>query len=159
MTSLLIDIETYSDVDLSACGLYKYVESDNFKVLLFSYSMDGTPAEIVDFEAGEELPAEVRHALLDPSVKKLAHNMSFEIVCLSKHFGQKMDETQWYDTMIMGAYLGLPLALGQLGEVLGLAEDKQKMREGKALITFFCKPYKGARRTREQHKERWELFK
>lgn len=159
MTSLLIDIETYSDVDLSACGLYKYVESDNFKVLLFSYSMDGTPAEIVDFEAGEELPAEVRHALLDPSVKKLAHNMSFEIVCLSKHFGQKMDETQWYDTMIMGAYLGLPLALGQLGEVLGLSEDKQKMREGKALITFFCKPYKGARRTREQHKERWELFK
>lgn len=159
MTSLLIDIETYSDVDLSACGLYKYVESDNFKVLLFSYSIDGTPAEIVDFEAGEELPAEVRHALLDPSVKKLAHNMSFEIVCLSKHFGQKMDETQWYDTMIMGAYLGLPLALGQLGEVLGLAEDKQKMREGEALITFFCKPYRGVRRTRDKHKERWELFK
>lgn len=159
MTSILIDIETYSDVDLTACGLYRYVESDAFRVLLFSYSLDGAPAEIVDFEAGDELPSSVSEALWNPAVKKLAHNMAFEITCLGKHFGRPMDESQWWDTMIMGAYLGLPLSLGQLGEVLGMAEDKQKMKEGKSLINFFCKPYKGERRMPEQHREKWELFK
>lgn len=159
MTSILIDIETYSDVDLAACGLYRYAESDAFRVLLFGYSVDGGPAVVADLDAGEELPAHVLEALWDPAVKKLAHNMAFEIACLGRHFGKPLDESQWWDTMALGAYLGLPLSLGQLGEVLGMPQDKQKMREGKSLVSFFCKPYKGERRMPGKHREKWELFK
>ena len=159
MTSLLIDIETYSDVDLVECGVYKYVEGQDFAVLLFAYSVDGQPARLVDFTAGEEIPAAVQSAIDDPAVKKYAHNMSFELTCLSKHFGRDLDASQWHDTMIMGAYLGLPLSLSQLGEVLGLGEEKKKMREGKALITFFCKPYRGVRRYGKDYPEKWETFK
>lgn len=159
MTSLLIDIETYSEVDLVNCGLYRYVEGSDFEVLLFAYSVDGQPAKVVDLTAGEEIPQQVLEAIDDPAVCKYAHNMSFELTCLGKHFGRELDVTQWHDTMIMGAYLGLPLSLAQLGDVLGLGEDKKKMREGKALITFFCKPYRGVRRYGKDHAEKWETFK
>lgn len=159
MTSLLIDIETYSEVELVDCGLYRYVEGKDFEVLLFAYSADGQPAKVVDLTAGEEIPAHVLEAIDDPAVRKYAHNMSFELTCLGKHFGRELDVTQWHDTMIMGAYLGLPLSLAQLGDVLGLGEDKKKMREGKALITFFCKPYRGVRRYGKDHAEKWETFK
>ena len=159
MRTLLIDIETYSDVDIAECGTYRYVEGDSFSVLLFGYSIDGMPAKVVDFTQGEEIPQDVMSALWDPSVAKIAHNMSFELTCLSRHFGRDLDETQWYDTMIMSAHIGFPLALAQLCDVLGMPEDKKKMREGKALITFFCKPYKGARRYPSDHKDKWETFK
>jgi len=157
MKKLLIDIETYSDVDLTKGGVYRYVEGAEFSILLFSYSIDYAPAVIVDLAQGETIPQDVREALTDPAVVKLAHNMVFEITCINKFFSLDMDVSQWQDTMIYGAYLGLPLSLSQLGEVLRL--DKQKMKEGKSLITFFSKPFKGARRMPEKFPEKWDVYK
>lgn len=157
MNTLLIDIETYSSVDIGACGNYKYTESDDFDVLLFSYSIDGARAVIVDLASGETIPDEIRHACYDPSVEKIAHNMVFEITCLSKYFGQPMIVEQWHDTMIMGAYLGLPLSLKQVGEVLNLEE--QKLKSGVSLISLFCKPYRGKRVFPEDKPDKWDDFK
>ncbi|MGF7142410.1 DNA polymerase [Anaerotaenia torta] len=156
--TLSIDIETYSDVDLSKCGVYKYVESDNFEILLFAYSMNGGDVIVVDLANGEKVPTEVLTALSDKAVTKWAFNAAFERICLSEwlrrnypnHFSsynisndtisRYLDPSSWRCSMIWSAYLGLPLSLEGVGAVLGLQE--QKMKEGKDLIRYFCVPCK-----------------
>lgn len=156
--TLSIDIETYSDVDLSKCGIYKYVESEKFEILLFAYSMNGGDVIVVDLANGEKVPTEVLTALSDKAVTKWAFNAAFERICLSEwlrrnypnHFSsynisndtisRYLDPSSWRCSMIWSAYLGLPLSLEGVGAVLGLQE--QKMKEGKDLIRYFCVPCK-----------------
>lgn len=160
MRELGIDIETYSSRDLSKCGVYKYVEAPDFAVLLFAYSVDNAPAVIVDFAQGEELPGEIMDALINPEVVKTAWNAAFERICLTKHFGLStpLDPAQWKCTMVRAARMGLPLSLGQCGEVLKLADGK--MAEGKTLIRFFSVPGRnGVRHLPEAAPDRWETFK
>lgn len=160
MRELGIDIETYSDRDLKSCGVYKYSESPNFAVLLFAYSIDNAPAVVVDLARGEQLPDEVLAALTDPSVTKTAWNAAFERVCLSRWLDMDgyLDPAQWKCTMVRAARMGLPLALGQCGEVLGLEDGK--MKEGAALIRFFSVPGRnGVRHLPDHAPERWETFK
>lgn len=166
MRTLSIDIETYSDVDLGACGVYKYVESPNFEVMLFAYSFDFEPAVVVDIMDYEDIPEEVVEALFDPSVVKRAYNAPFERACLAKHFGRPMPPEQWRCDMVLGAVCGLPLGLAAVSEALGLGEDKAKMKEGKDLVRYFCLPCKPTKsngfRTRnlpEHAPEKWEKFK
>lgn len=166
MKTLSIDIETYSSENLAKCGVYRYAESPDFEVLLFGYSADGGPVEVVDLAAGEMLPADVRSALTDPAVTKWAFNAQFERVCLS-HFlgyptGQYLDPSSWHCTMVWAATLGLPLSLEGVGAVLGL--EKQKLKEGKGLIRYFCTPAKARdgsrfRRYPSDAPEKWALFK
>lgn len=162
--TLAIDIETYSDIDITECGGYKYVEDESFEVLLFAYSINGLPALVVDLKNGEEIPDGVLEAMYDPSVTKTAHNAAFERRCLSKYFGKPIPIEQWDCTMIRCARLGFPLSLDKAGEALGI-KDK-KMKEGKALIQYFCKPCKATKankgRTRnlpEHAPEKWRIFK
>lgn len=162
MRILSIDIETYSDVDLSKSGVYPYAESDNFEILLFGYSVDGHPPQVIDLANGEHLPDDIIAALTDPNVIKTAYNAMFERICISKHLGLPkgtyLDPTQWHCTMVWAATLGLPMSLAGVGAVLGL--DKQKMSEGKDLIKFFCIPDKdGNRHHPKVHPGKWELFK
>lgn len=142
MKELGIDIETYSSNDLTTGGVYKYIEAEDFTILLFAYSIDGAPAECVQLACGEELPPEIRAALTDPEVTKTAFNATFERLCISKYLGmdRPMDPAQWKCTMVRAARMGLPLSLAQCGEVLKL-EDR-KMSEGKALIRYFSCPNK-----------------
>lgn len=162
MRILSIDIETYSDVDLSKSGVYPYAESDNFEILFFGYSVDGHPPQVIDLANGEQLPDDIIAALTDPNVIKTAYNAMFERICISKHLGLPkgtyLDPTQWHCTMVWAATLGLPMSLAGVGAVLGL--DKQKMSEGKDLIKFFCIPDKdGNRHHPKVHLGKWELFK
>lgn len=162
MRILSIDIETYSDVDLSKSGVYPYAESDNFEILFFGYSVDGYPPQVIDLANGEQLPDDIIAALTDPNVIKTAYNAMFERICISKHLGLPkgtyLDPTQWHCTMVWAATLGLPMSLAGVGAVLGL--DKQKMSEGKDLIKFFCIPDKdGNRHHPKVHPGKWELFK
>lgn len=160
MKELGIDIETYSSRDLSKCGVYKYVEAPDFAVLLFAYSVDNGPVSCVDFAQGEELPDEIYNALIDPDVIKTAWNAAFERICLSKHFGlsKPLDPAQWKCTMVRAARMGLPLSLGQCGEVLKLADGK--MTEGKTLIRFFSMPGRnGVRHLPSAAPDRWDTFK
>lgn len=160
MTELGIDIETYSSRDLGKCGVYKYVEAPDFAVLLFAYSVDNGPVEVVDLATGEEMPAGIRAALTDPAVTKTAWNASFERICLSRWLGldSPMDPAQWKCTMVRAARMGLPLSLGQCGEVLRLADGK--MTEGKALIRFFSVPGRnGVRHLPSSAPDKWETFK
>lgn len=162
MRILSIDIETYSDVDLSKSGVYPYAESDNFEILFFGYSVDGHPPQVIDLANGEHLPDDIIAALTDPNVIKTAYNAMFERICISKHLGLPkgtyLDPTQWHCTMVWAATLGLPMSLAGVGAVLGL--DKQKMSEGKDLIKFFCIPDKdGNRHHPKVHPGKWELFK
>ena len=160
MKELGIDIETYSSRDLSKCGVYKYVEAPDFAVLLFAYSVDNGPVSCVDFAQGEELPDEILEALADPNVIKTAWNAAFERICLSKHFGlsRPFDPAQWKCTMVRAARMGLPLSLGQCGEVLKIADGK--MAEGKTLIRFFSMPGRnGIRHLPSAVPDRWETFK
>lgn len=158
MDELGIDIETYSSNDLPSCGVYKYVEADDFTVLLFAYSVDHGPVEIVDLACGEQLPEDIREALTDPSVLKTAYNATFERVCLSRYLGiPLMNPAQWQCTMVAAARLGLPLSLAQCGEVLRLTEGK--MREGAALIRYFSIPRNGVRHLPSDAPDRWEVFK
>ena len=166
MRTLSIDIETYSDVDIGACGAYKYVDSPNFEILLFAYSFDFEPARVIDLMDYEEIPEEVVEALFDPEVVKRAYNAPFERTCLAKHFGRPMPPEQWRCDMVLGAVCGLPLGLAAVSEALGLGEDKAKMKVGKDLIRYFCIPCKPTKsngyRTRnlpEHAPEKWELFK
>ncbi|MCI6093328.1 DNA polymerase [bacterium] len=161
---LAIDIETYSDVDLINCGVYKYTDSDNFEILLFAYSVDDEETKIVDLASGEKLPEEIMEMLLDDSVIKTAFNANFERTCISRHLGVKLKPEAWRCTAVQAAMLALPLSLEGVGVVLGL--DKQKMSEGKELIRYFCSPCKPTKsnggRTRnlpEDAPEKWELFK
>ncbi len=162
MTELAIDIETYSDVDLASCGVYRYAESPNFAVLLFAYCVDGGEVRCVDVAQGEELPEDIRAALTAPDVLKTAFNANFERVCLSRFLGMPtgnyLDPRQWKCTMVAAARMGLPLSLGECAKVLRLSEGK--MEEGRALIRYFSKPDpKGRRRMPTDSWDRWETFK
>lgn len=161
---LAIDIETYSDIDLINCGVYKYTDSDNFEILLFAYAVDDGETKIVDLACGEEIPEEVMDMLFDDTVIKTAFNANFERTCISKHLGINLKPEPWRCTAVQSAMLALPLSLEGVGVVLGL--DKQKMSEGKELIRYFCSPCKPTKsnggRTRnlpEDAPEKWELFK
>ncbi len=164
MRFISIDIESYSDVDLSKCGVYKYSSSPNFEILLFGYSVDGGDVQVVDLCQGEKIPADILAALSDESVTKWAFNAMFERVCLSNYLGEWLEPESWKCSMVWSATLGLPLSLENVGAVLGL--EKQKLSEGKDLIRYFCVPCKPTKanggRTRnlpEHDKEKWERFK
>ena len=164
MRTLSIDIETYSDVDLSKCGVYKYASSPAFEVLLFGYAADGGDVRVVDLACGEQIPEEVISALSDTSVPKWAFNAMFERVCLSNFLGEWLEPKGWHCTMVWSATLGLPLSLESAGAALGL--EKQKLTEGKDLIRYFCVPCRptkangGRTRNRPEHaSEKWERFK
>ena len=164
MKSIEIDIETYSDVDLYKCGVYKYSSSPNFEILLFGYSVDGGDVKVADLACGEEIPAEILAALSDESVTKWAFNAMFERVCLSNYLGEWLEPESWKCSMVWSATLGLPLSLENVGTVLGL--EKQKLSEGKDLIRYFCVPCKPTKanggRTRnlpEHDREKWGRFK
>ena len=168
MKTLSIDLETYSSADIGKTGVYRYSESSDFEILLFGYSIDGAPVQLVDLTCGERVPEEVRDALSDPSVTKWAFNASFERICLSRWLGLPsgtyLEPDQWRCSMIWSAYLGLPLSLAGVGAVLKL--DKQKLDTGKDLIRYFCKPCrptkKNGGRTRNLPRHdpgKWEQFK
>ena len=144
MKTLSIDIETFSPEPLAKCGVYRYCQAPEFEVLLFGYSVDSGPVRVVDLTAGECIPADVLAALTDPAVSKWAFNAQFERVCLSRYLGypvgQYLDPDSWYCTMVWSATLGLPLSLEGAGAVLGL--EKQKLKEGKDLVRYFCTPAK-----------------
>lgn len=159
-----IDIETYSSVDLTETGVYPYAEADDFEILLFAYSVNGSPVRVIDLASGEKIPQRILDALTDKSILKTAYNAAFERVCLSKYLGVWLDADDWDCTMVRAARLALPLSLAQCGEVLGLTQ--KKMTEGKALITYFSKPCKPTKvnggRTRnlpEHAPDKWEVFK
>ena len=139
MKTLSIDIETYSSVNLAKSGVYRYAASSDFEILLFGYSVDGAPVEVVDLARGEKIPPDILEALTDPTVTKWAFNAQFERVCLSRYLkyptGQYLDPSAWHCTMVWVATLGLPLSLEGVGAVLGL--EKQKFKEGKDLIRYF----------------------
>jgi DNA polymerase len=163
---LSIDLETYSDVNLKKAGLYRYVQSPAFEILLFAYSFDGAPTQVIDMAQGEEIPMEVIHALTDPQCLKHAYNAAFEWYCLGKYMGAQLPPAQWRDTMLHGLYAGYTAGLDATGRALGIPEDKQKLTTGKALIRYFCVPCKptkangGRTRNYPHHDpEKWELFK
>lgn len=166
MIHLSIDLETYSDVNLKKAGLYRYVQSPAFEILLFAYSFDGAPTQVIDMAQGEKIPLEVTHALTDPQCLKHAYNAAFEWYCLSKYMGAQLPPSQWRDTMLHGLYAGYTAGLDATGRALGIPEDKQKLTTGKALIRYFCVPCKptkangGRTRNYPHHDpEKWELFK
>ena len=142
MNTLSIDIETYSDIPLQKTGVYRYCESPNFEILLFGYSIDSGPVQVVDLACGEHIPKEVLAALEDDSVIKWAFIAAFERVCLSRYLGyptgEYLDPESWHCSMVWAATMGLPLSLEGVGAVLGL--EKQKLTEGKELIKYFCQP-------------------
>ena len=168
MKTLSIDIETYSDIPLQKTGVYRYSGSPNFEILLFGYSIDSGPVQVVDLTCGEHIPKEVLAALEDDSVIKWAFNAAFERVCLSRYLGyptgEYLDPESWHCSMVWAATMGLPLSLEGVGAVLGL--EKQKLTEGKALIKYFCQPClptkANGQRTRNRPfhaPDKWELFK
>lgn len=164
MPILSIDIETYSDVDLSKCGVYAYSDSPNFEILLFAYAFDEEPTQIVDLACGERLPERVLAALEDPAITKAAFNAQFERTCISKYLERRLSPSGWQCTAVQSAMLALPLSLDSVGEVLNI--QRKKLKEGADLVRFFsmpCKPTKangGRTRNRpEDAPEKWERFK
>ena len=166
MNTLHIDLETYSSVDLKSCGVYKYVESEDFEILLFAYAVDDRPVKVIDLASGDKVPDDILELIIDPTIIKYAHNAIFERLCLSKYLGRHLTADQWHCSMVHALMLGLPASLENVGTTLGLAEDKQKLRTGTALITYFCKPCKPTRAKAQRTKnlpshapEKWQLFK
>lgn len=166
MRTLAIDVETYSSVDIAKTGAYRYCQDENFEILLFAYAFDDDPVQIIDLANGEELPEYVKEAIINPEVLKTAFNANFERNALNNSMCYEMPPSQWDCTMIRALRLGLPGSLDMVGKALKFPEDKQKMKEGKALIQYFCKPCKPTKanggRTRnlpEHAPEKWELFK
>lgn len=184
MKSMSIDIETFSDVNLAKCGVYKYAESPAFEILLFGYAVDGDEVQVVDLAQGETIPEDILEALTDEAVTKWAFNASFERICLSRYLSDLgisldpfhdhhplsqncarfLNPAGWKCSMIWSAYMGLPLSLEGVGAVLKL--DNQKMKEGKELIRYFCVPCKetktngGRTRNLPHHApDKWTLFK
>lgn len=168
MKTLSIDIETYSSFDLKKTGVYRYVEAPDFAILLFAYSVDKGPVQIVDLACGDKIPDEIIAALKDDSILKWAFHASFERICLSRHLGYPtgiyLDPAAWRCSMIWAATMGLPLSLENVGSVLEL--DKQKISEGKDLIRYFCQPCtptkSNGQRTRNlphHAPAKWEAFK
>lgn len=165
MSILSIDIETYSDQDITKVGAYRYVDTLEFEILLFAYAYDDEPVKIIDLAMGEEIPKQIIKDLHDPSVIKSAFNANFERTALGEYYGY-MPPEQWRCTMIKALTIGLPSSLDNVGKALHLPEDKQKLATGKRLIQYFCKPCKPTKanggRTRnlpEHDLEKWELFK
>lgn len=177
---ITIDIETKSDKDISKCGIYAYTDTPYFDILLFAYSIDGQPVQVVDMANGEEIPENVLAALVDENVIKKAFNVNFERVCLSKYLrknypqyfqsysidedtvGDFLNPESWHCSMIHARTLGLPSSLAEVGKVLGI--EQQKMTEGKALIKFFCVPYDTIDGVPQFHSptdypDKWEIFK
>lgn len=175
-----IDIETRSDKDISKCGVYAYTDTPYFDILLFAYSIDGQPVQVVDTANGEEIPENVLAAFADETIIKRAFNCNFERVCLSKYLrendpqyfqsysisedtvGDYLSPESWHCSMIHARTLGLPSSLAEVGKVLGI--EQQKMTEGKALIKFFCTPYDTIDGVPQFHNpkdypEKWEIFK
>ena len=186
MKTISIDVETYSGIDLTKCGVYKYAESPEFEILLFAYSVDGGEVSVVDLASGETIPPEIIDALTDNDMQKWAFNANFERVCLSRHLSDMgvsldpfadnhfssqylgrakyLNPESWRCSMVWSAYMGLPLSLEGAGAVLGL--EKQKLTEGKELIRYFCSPCKptaaNGRRTRNlpaHAPDKWQAFK
>ncbi len=168
MKKLSCDIETFSDVDLIRCGVYKYADSPDFEMLLFAYAVDDGDVHIIDIAGGEELPEEIIQAIKSDTVVKTAYNAQFERVCLSRYLklpeGEYLNPQSWYCTAVQAAELALPLSLADVGSVLGL--ERQKMTEGKELIKYFCVPCKPTKsngnrtRNRPCHDiNKWETFK
>ena len=168
MKKLSCDIETFSDVDLIRCGVYKYADSPDFEMLLFAYAADDGDVHIIDIAGGEELPEEIIQAIKSDTVVKTAYNAQFERVCLSRYLklpeGEYLNPQSWYCTAVQAAELALPLSLADVGSVLGL--ERQKMTEGKELIKYFCVPCKPTKsngnrtRNRPCHDiNKWETFK
>lgn len=168
MQKISIDIETFSDVDLIRCGVYKYADSPNFEMLLFAYAVDDGDVHIIDIAGGEELPEKIIQAIKSDTVVKTAYNAQFERVCLSRYLklpdGEYLNPQSWYCTAVQAAELALPLSLADVGSVLGL--ERQKMTEGKELIKYFCVPCKPTKsngnctRNRPCHDiNKWETFK
>ena len=168
LKTLSLDLETFSDIDLSKCGVYKYASSPAFEILLFGYSVDGGEVQVVDLACGGEIPADILAALEDENVMKWAYNAQFERICLSRFLGfpvgSYLDPSSWRCSMVWAATLGLPMSLKNVGAVLGL--EKQKLTEGKDLIRYFCVPCKptkangGRTRNLPRHDmEKWQRFK
>lgn len=177
---ITIDIETRSDKDISKCGVYAYTDTPYFDILLFAYSIDGQPVQVVDTANGEEIPENVLAALADENVVKRAFNCNFERVCLSKYLrenypqyfqsysidedtvGDFLNPESWHYSMIHARTLGLPSSLAEVGKVLGI--EQQKMTDGKALVKFFCVPYDTIDGVPQFHSptdypDKWEIFK
>lgn len=166
MHNLSIDLETYSSVDIKKAGAQKYIQSPDFEILLFAYSLDYAEPVCIDFAQGEILPPWLADALTNPDYLKKAYNAPFEWGCLSKYIGRQLPPEQWRCTMFKGLYAGYTAGLDATGRALGLPEDKRKLNTGKALIRYFCVPCKPTRtnggRTRNlphHDPQRWELFK
>lgn len=166
MRSLGIDIETFSSRELKDVGVYAYTDAPDFTILLFAYAADDEEVKIVDLAQGEKLPAEILRALFSPEVRKTAYNANFEITCLSKYLGRPLIKDQWSCTSVLALTLGLPGYLNGVAEALNFTPDKQKMAEGKRLITYFstpCAPTKsngGRTRNLPGHApEKWETFR
>ena len=162
---LSVDIETYSEVDLGKAGVYRYAEDPSFEILLLAYAFDDDLVDVIDLTKGR-ITKKIADALQDPDVIKSAYNANFERTCLAAYLGIPMPPEQWQDTMILASELGLPRSLADVGTVLGLAEDQQKMKEGRNLIQYFSKPCKPTKsnggRTRnlpEHAPDKWEVFK
>lgn len=163
---LSIDLETYSSVNIKKSGAQAYIRSSDFEILLFAYSLDGAPVQVIDMAQGERIPWWLYDALNNPEYIKHAYNAAFEWGCLSRHTGVKLPPSQWRDTMLHGLYCGYTAGLDATGRALGLPEDKQKLNTGKALIRYFCVPCKPSKangqRTRNlphHDPEKWRLFK
>lgn len=169
MNTLSIDLETFSSVDIKKSGLYKYVQSADFEILLFAYGIDDEPVQIIDLAQGETIPKEITDALFNRNVVKKAYNAPFEWYCLCKHFNVKYPFgylAQWQCTMHHALYCGYPVGLGAVANAMGFPEDKKKMTAGKALIKKFCVPCNPSKangyRTRNlphHEPEQWDLFK
>ena len=164
MDTLAIDIETYSDVSLPDCGVHRYAASEQFEILLFAYSLNDEPTQIIDLASGEKIPDKIMEYLTDDSVIKTAYNAAFERNCINRFFGLSLKPEGWRCTLVQASMLSLPLSLEGVGEALNL--DKKKMSEGKDLIRYFCMPCKPTKanggRTRNlpsDAPEKWELFK
>lgn len=164
MRILHIDIETFSSVELKKSGLYKYVQSPDFEIILFAYAYDDEPVRVIDCLQGEVIPLSVINDLQNPAVIKMAHNAAFEFYALSKFYKTFLD--QWRCTMVQALYCGFPGSLAGVGEAMGFQEDKKKMGIGKTLIKYFCIPCAATKanggRTRNyprHNMQKWELFK
>lgn len=161
MKDIYIDIETYSGADLKRTGVYRYAEDKEFEIMLFGYSIDENPIEVVDIANGGCIPDDVVAALSDPGVRKWAHNVQFERACLAAHLGTKLDPGGWYDTMIMCRYLGLPASLEKAAAELNL--PVQKDTSGQKELLFFSKPWAGknkvVRHMPADYLDRWENYK
>lgn len=172
MNTLHLDIETYSDISLNDCGVYKYVDSPNFEILLLAYAIDDEPVQIIDLASGENIPEDIADAIFYKSIIKSAFNAQFERVCLSKHFSTIISPESWHCTMVHAATLGIPGSLDSVSKALEFPLDKQKLYTGKNLIRIFSIPHKTktadnqvsmlktqARILPSDRPEEWEQFK